>query len=121
MEGNKISLSKITKGNVFIVDEFNFVYYKNNYKEGKPHISWKCSKKDCQARIKTTPQYELIGEVKVDDHRHFANKALKRKVEEIENNTIEQMATVPGVQLKQVLSEISTNVEVNQNLCHIYK
>jgi hypothetical protein len=66
--------------------------------------------------LKTTPDYKLVGDLPVDDHCHVNNKAIKRKAEEIENEIVKRMAPVAGVQLKQVLSEISSNVEVNKKL-----
>ena len=112
MEGEKIRISQTSKGNDCIVDEFNFVYHKNNYKPGYKHISWKCSQKHCRARIKTTPDYKLVGELPLDEHCHFGNKAIKRTAEEIEKEVVKRMAPVAGVQLKHVLGEIRSKVEV---------
>ena len=114
MEGEKIRISQTSKGNDCIVDEFNFVYHKNNYKPGYKHISWKCSQKHCRARIKTTPDYKLVGELPFEEHCHFGNRAIKRKAEEIEKEVVKRMAPVAGVQLKHVLAEIRSKVEVNK-------
>ncbi len=106
-----ISLSSTTKGKTCIMDKNNHCYHLNNYKEGYTHKSWLCTVKGCKARLRTTVDFKLVGEIP-EIHNHFNNQVLKRAATTMENDVIKRMAAMPGVTLKNVLTEISSNLEV---------
>ena len=115
-----ITILETSKGNACVIDSNNYCYYKNNYKPGYKFISWLCKVKGCNARVKTTLDNALVGPIP-DNHSHLFNNALKRKAVSMENNIIKKMALMPGVQLKSVLSEISSNIEVRFSFIINYK
>ena len=98
------------RGAVCLIDENNFTYNKNLGKAGTPNIFWKCAQGKCKARIRTTFDLELVGELPV--HQHIGNNMLKRKVHATEKAYIKKMALMPGQTVQSVTRKISSTVEV---------
>ena len=97
-----ISPSTTSKGKTCVMDTNNYCYHLNNYKEGYQHKSWLCSVKGCNARIKTTIDFKLVGKI-LDGHKHLNNMVLKRAATTMENTVIKWMA-VKQLMLLVILS-----------------
>ncbi len=106
-----ISLLTTSKGKTCVMDANNYCYHLNNYKKEYQHKPWLSSVKGCNARIKTTIDFKLVGKIP-EEHTHLNNMVLKRAATTMENTVIKRMAVMPGVPLKSVLNEISSNLEV---------
>ena len=108
----RIKQSLTQRGAICLIDENNFSYNKNNHIAGAAHIFWKCSK--CNARIKTTVNLELVGDL--PEHLHEGNNMMKRKVNTTEKEHIQKMARMPGQTVQSVSQKISSTVEVINHL-----
>ena len=107
----EITFIKTSWGNDAILDKYLYRYLINN--TTGPNNSWVCAVKGCKARLRTAKVTgQLVGEIPTN-HTHLSNGALKRKARSMENDVIKRMAPTPGVQLKTIISEISSSIEVS--------
>ena len=102
-----ISYQKSSRGKDVVIDKNKFKYTNNGNKNGSVNY-WRCSNRDCSARILTRKSTgELVSELPTHEH---SNKLMKQAAKEIETELIKSYAKVDGSTSKQVLLEISNNV-----------
>ena len=102
----QIRFESTSRGKQCIFDVNNYKYRFNN--SSIKVNNWICVAKTCKARLRTRISTDNLLNENLPEHDH-GNNLLKDSTQCAEDKVIRQMANVPGVTTKAVLSEINRN------------